>query len=339
MKYYEKISAFNLILIFVRTIRKKYNFSAGQRTPNSVGLLVRSIDGSSLLQIVIAMGIFSVLAAGMASLLTDIHKQQSFINQRIEKASLINSLNRVLAQESFCNCNFSGINNGQKLGFSTSAIPSNGLQINQILKTYSNSCDPNTSQDFFTPNQRFLGSQTRLDIGDVTFKNILDIDGVQFYADLEIRFIAPLDNIGLRPIIIPRLILRTAADSDFGGDGVRIESCTGEPSITNYPANIECVTSGAGTTQQLRLVGADANRIIYGTIAPVMGISTAECGGINVSSNISISFNKTSLNYQNSVNLYNYTGSNDGIRRICFGAYQGPGSCYNQNLADLVPNN
>jgi prepilin-type N-terminal cleavage/methylation domain-containing protein len=170
-------------------------------------------QGYSLLEVLMTIGLMSITALAMNSIIVNLSHQNKSITQKLEAVELEQTIVRLMADNNSCQCMFQGIT-----WDNTKPV---------TLTSLKNGCN----NDLVSVGSEVSSGKTGLKIKSINLKNLSEQTAIPPTADIFIEFEQSPDTMQLKPIKI--------ASQGFTLTGSSIQNCLG---VTN--ASAVCITLG-----------------------------------------------------------------------------------------------
>lgn len=164
----------------------------------------QKMNGFSLIEILVAAGLISIIGLSVASLMVSFHKENKSLSEKLESIELEQGLNRILADNSSCSCLFD-----------SPAWTTSDTQVS--LTHLKRGC---TAANFLVVNAP-VSPQSQLIVDSIKIKNINPIGGGNLIGDIEIALKGGVAS--MKPITIPG----QSFVPDSSSAPTKISSCLG----------------------------------------------------------------------------------------------------------------
>ena len=205
-----------------------------------IRLSIKNAKGFSLIEVLIAIGIMSVIGMAITTIMNSVMGQQRLISQKFERSDLENGVRSQLSTVDTCSCNF----NGRTFDPSVKGL-SQGLSID-AFKEFNDTCTQ--SKPLAISLAALPNSDFGMSVGQIALNAGFQVNPQNFMFSLQI----PYTNkpMSLHPSTIANVQVRT---KDIAGGLKQIIACSTNALpelITHQNYKVTC-TSLAGATQSI----------------------------------------------------------------------------------------
>lgn len=178
--------------------------------------LLKTNQGFSLVQVMICLGVISLIGMSSTSMMQNTMSQQRRVERRVAASGVDQAIRNLFVAKAACGCNF-------KL-----SIPEVGpISVPEISYYADESCEPATAKKFLKPTESIFGTPD-LKVASLKLTN-LSTTGSSAKADLEISYTPPTHGSQIKNTVIAGMILETNGTAVMAP--TRITGCIAAPGI------------------------------------------------------------------------------------------------------------
>lgn len=201
--------------------------------------------GFSLIEVMIATAIGTIVAAGSMAMLSRISSQQQVLQSRFDRADLDAGLRTQLFSIGTCGCNLKGL----KFNTSTAGIK-NGFAV-PALRTYNSDCT--ASQDLATVGRALPGTKNSLKVEKIQMSDGFTVNPSTYVFTLNASLSNP--SIGaIKPVSVANVYVKT---KDLGAGNQEVIACTTSamPDVIKGQCYQVTCTAMSGVTRTISATG------------------------------------------------------------------------------------